>query len=91
MLGQWWGLAVPEAAGAGAVWPGILEVVGVVDDVVELAALAIAAPPPTAAPVIARVTSRSGILRRMSSPPFLGIQDTPQTIPASGRRPVGRS
>jgi hypothetical protein len=67
MLGQFFELPGRPAgcrAGAGALLPGVVSVVGafVAVDVVD-AALAMAAPPPATAPVAARVVSR--VLIRM--------------------------
>jgi len=62
-------------------------VVVVLDDELDVAALAIAAPPPTSAPVTRSVVMRDFSLRIGSSPPFLFVD--PTTIPVRRRRSVG--
>lgn len=80
MFGQLCELPPDPPGGACLPWPGAVVVVrgGVVDDVVvsllelvdvDVAALAIAAPPPAIAAVAAIVTSR-GLNLRIYSPPF---------------------
>jgi hypothetical protein len=67
MFGQWW--VVPEGAACrlGAV---LVEWVVDVVDVLEDAALAIAAPPPTRAPLARSVVTRDFSIRIRCSPPF---------------------
>jgi hypothetical protein len=55
--------------------------------VVDVAALAIAAPPPAIAAVAARVTI-SGLTLRIGSPPFIDHPDGACRPSASGRRGV---
>jgi hypothetical protein len=98
MFGQWCELPPDLPGGAGCPGPGAVVVVrgGAVDDVVvplpvevvDVAAVAIAAPPPAIAAVAATVTSR-GLNLRICSPPF-GWTDTDIPGPASepGRRRV---
>jgi hypothetical protein len=77
MFGQWCEVARPlcelllplEELALGVVAVLVVEVPLVVLE--ELDALAIAAPPPTAAPAIASIVTRVAILRRiLASPPF---------------------
>lgn len=73
MFGQFFEL-LPLWPGIGAVeWVVPVVPVPVVLDVLDVAAFAIAAPPPAIAPVTARVVSRGFSVRILVSPPLLAV------------------
>jgi hypothetical protein len=82
------GAWLPGPGAAGAVRAGVVDdvVVPLPLDVLDVAAVAIAAPPPAIAAVAAIVTSR-GLNLRIYSPPFgWTAPDVPRPASAPGRR-----
>lgn len=74
MLGQFRDPFAPRGGAVGIVCAGVVFVeFGVVVEEVDVAALAIAAPPPASKPVAASVATRGLIRCMFGSPPFVAL------------------
>jgi hypothetical protein len=71
MLGQFFDPFAPRGA-VGIVFADVVVVLAVVEEV-DVAALAIAAPPPASKPVAARVATKGLIRTMFGSPPFVAL------------------
>jgi len=86
MLGQFLDHFAPAGGAVGIVFADAVVVVLEAVEEVDVAALAIAAPPPASKPIAARVAT-SGLIRTMfGSPPFVAhARSVPRTDVNSGR------